>query len=357
MTDVAEVAQAASTLLGAQLLDPEDLGGSARSTVLRCRVGGDAGSTVVVKQFHGEDDGGYDRERTGLTLLDRTPDLVAADGAQRLLVMSDLGDPPTLADLLLGADREAAWSGASGWARELGRLAGSGRHQVDEARELLGARPWDVVEHVTRGAARLGELLGGAARIDRLHAEAREVATAFTAGSGPVVLAPSDSCPDNAVLRPDGWWFLDLEGTVVQPPAFVAAYTMLPFATCWCVFDPPAGLTDTLLAEFTAGLEVSVPGLVAHEGWQREVERASGAYVLAMTGWLLDSTLAGREHVGPAGRSPSYRQLMTSRWRWAAVNLRTAMPELAATCGAAARWATEAWGGETEPTGYPAFAA
>jgi hypothetical protein len=158
------------------------------------------------------------------------------------------------------------------------------------------------------------------------------------------------------VLRADGWWFLDLEGTVVQPPAFVAAYTVLPFATCWCVFDPPAGLTEMLLGEFTGGLGEVAPDLDLGPDWQRDVDRASGAYVLAMTGWLMDSTLAGRDHVGPAGRSPSYRQLMTSRWRWAAVNLRRTMPELASTCAAAARWASRTWGSEAEPTGYPAFA-
>jgi hypothetical protein len=356
-TEAWEVALAASRLLGVDLLDPTDLGGSTRSSVLRCRVGPDrlGHATVVVKQFHGDDDGAYAREAAGLSLLARTPELLARDDERRLLVMTDLGDPPTLADLLLGDDRSRAWSGAASWARALGRLAGSGPRQDPEARALLAGQEWDLRRDVTVGANRLGELLDGRVDVAALVAEAVGLADRY-AVTDRLVLAPSDTCPDNAVLRDDGWWFLDLEGTAVQPVAFVAAYAMLPFATCWCVFDPPPDLTDTLLAELTAGLVEQETGLVPDQGWRQEVEAACAAYVLAMTGWLLDSTLAGREHVGPPGRSPSYRQLMTSRWRWAAVNLRGAAPELAAACGHAARRALETWGSEAETTGYPAFA-
>ena len=59
--------------------------------------------------------------------------------------------------------------------------------------------------------------------------------------------------------------------------------------------------------------------------------------------------------MGPAGLAPSYRQLMVSRWRWGALNLRDDFPQLAAAMGAAAGWALETWGPEVEPTGYRAF--
>jgi len=45
------------------------------------------------------------------------------------------------------------------------------------------------------------------------------------------VLWPGDTCPDNAVLDTDGWWFLDLEATDVRHAALAAAYTVLPFAS------------------------------------------------------------------------------------------------------------------------------
>jgi hypothetical protein len=347
----------AAAVLGAPLTDPVDLGGSSRSTVLRCRLaaGAGAGRTVVVKQFHGGGDG-FVRELAGLQLLDRTPELVASDAENRLLVMTDLGGPPTLADLLLGDDQGAAWSGARRWARELGGLVGRSRTRVPEARlRLAGAEPWDAMAQVHAGARRLVEVAAPRADHGRLAAEVAALG-GLLEPTGHDVVAPTDTCPDNALLAADGWSFLDLEGTDVQHPALVAAYTVLPFATCWCVFDPPADLTDVLFAEFTAGLRAHAADVTDRPGWRTEVLRACAAYVLAVTGWLMDGTLEGRPSVGPAGRSPSYRQLMTSRWRWAALHLRGTMPALADACGTAVRWAIGAWGLEAETTGYPAFA-
>lgn len=347
----------AAAALGVPLHDPVDLGGSARSTVLRCRVAdGDArGRTVVVKRFR-DDDGAYLHETTGLALLDRTPDLLATDAEHRLLVMADLGDLPTLADLLLGEDRDAAWSGALTWARELGSLVGRSRGRVPEARHrLAGAEPWDARAEVRAGARRLVEVAAPGVDRGRLEAEVGRLEILFEPTVHDVV-TPTDTCPDNALVGPDGWFFLDLEGTDVQHPALTAAYTMLPFATCWCVFDPPPDLTDRLFAELSAGLAPYAPELVSGASWRTEVLRASGAYVLLSSGWLMDGALAGRSAVGPAGRSPSHRQLLASRWRWAALHLRETLPGLADACGAAARWAAQTWGADAETTGYRAFA-
>ncbi|WP_036969663.1 hypothetical protein, partial [Promicromonospora kroppenstedtii] len=126
----------APTLGAVRLTDPVDLGGSARSQVLRCRVerAGDdrpapSGTrqhlppTVIVKRFL-SDAGAFVRETVGLDVCPGTPTLLAQDQANGLIVMSDLGVLPTLADLLLGDDRDAAWDGARSWARALGRTTG-----------------------------------------------------------------------------------------------------------------------------------------------------------------------------------------------------------------------------------------
>ncbi|PUB28679.1 hypothetical protein C8K30_10399 [Promicromonospora sp. AC04] len=364
---------------GARLVDPVDLGGSARSRVLRCRVElhdeqhGDQPdeqhsertsadkqipATVIVKHFL-SDAGGFVRESAGLELCSRTPSLLAQDRDHRLIVMSDLGDLPTLADLLLGDDHDAAWEGARTWARALGRATGDSRDQVARARRRLAdAEPWNADADLRNGVDRLLEAVtaGGAGSGTRAAIESELAATQHlrTPGTAAIV-SPTDTCPDNAVLGPDGWWFLDLEGTDVEHAAFAAAYAVLPFATCWCVFDPPAGLTDMLFTEFSAGLAVRAPDVVAEPGWDLAVRQACAVYLVLMTGWLWKSTLEGRPFVGPEGRSPSYRQLMVSRWRWGALNLRQDFPALAAAMGDAATWALESWGPGVEPTGYRAF--
>jgi hypothetical protein len=351
---------------GLRLVDPVDLGGSTRSRVLRCRVehpgesdseslrpGEQLPTTVIVKHFVSDADA-FVRESTGLELCPRTPRLLARDHEQRLVVMSDLGDLPTLADLLLGDDRDAAWAGARTWARDLGRATGSSRDRVAEARhELAGIEPWDADADLSRGVDRL---LGDCAPGVRESVESELATTKHLRTPGAAaVLSPTDTCPDNAVLGADGWWFLDLEGTDVEHAAFAAAYAMLPFATCWCVFDPPPGLTDMLVAEFSAGLAEHALDVVAEPGWELAVRQACAVYIVLITGWLWKSTVEGRPSVGPEGRSPSYRQLLVSRWRWGAMNLRTDFPALAAAMADAAAWALETWGLDVEPTGYRAF--
>ena len=73
---------AASAAAGTTLTEPVDLGGSARTTVLRCRT--TDGTTVVVKAQH-----------------DHSPYFVA-----RLILTGDLGAAPSLADTLLGSHRK-----------------------------------------------------------------------------------------------------------------------------------------------------------------------------------------------------------------------------------------------------------
>ena len=91
--------------------------------------------------------------------------------------------------------------------------------------------------------------------------------------------------------------------------AYDAAYAAMPFSTCWCVFDPPPGFTDQLLARFTATLGTHLPDLVREPGWTRAVDLASASWILAMTGWLLFGADEDRPRVGPPGLpSPSYRQ-------------------------------------------------
>ena len=91
-------------LLGTELTDPVDLGGSQRSTVLRVRRAD--GGTVILKA-HAEWIG-YAAESGGLAFSDIGPRLLGSDPERRLIAMEDLGDAPNLADLLLGGDEKAA---------------------------------------------------------------------------------------------------------------------------------------------------------------------------------------------------------------------------------------------------------
>src|SRR5450631_164150 len=115
---VAAALAAGAAALGAPLTHPVQLAGGARATVLRCRDS--AGTSVVVKSYPADaaGPGSFAAEAAGLS-----PRLLAADGAALTVVQSDLGDAPSLADLLLGASAPAAAGALVSWAASLGRLA------------------------------------------------------------------------------------------------------------------------------------------------------------------------------------------------------------------------------------------
>ncbi|MBC7290929.1 MAG: hypothetical protein H5T83_06285, partial [Actinotalea sp.] len=326
------------------------------------RPTGDADAwTVVVKRFPLGADGrdGYVRERTGLALLPATPQLLAADDDHHVLVMTDLGKARTLADVLLDADPDAARAAAVGWAGALGATLAASRSHVDEAEATLvaaGAAPHDPGDAVYAGATRLLRLLGDdAAPSSALEADLAALSAALRADPATRIVTPGDTCPDNALLTPGGWRFLDLERTTVRHVALDAAYALLPFPTCWCLFQPPPGLTDAMFEAFTDALRPAMPEVVDGAGWGAAVDAACGAWVLVVNLWLVDAALA--EDVDPVTDAvPPLRARLAARWRWGAERLHPTLPAAADLLARAAAWADDAWGADmTVLPPYPAF--
>jgi hypothetical protein len=360
-------------LVGARLTKPEPLGGGRRSVVLRVRAEGppdpqgrpsdppSGRECLVLKRFERTD--GLDtapwRESAGLRLLPRTADLIAAD--HDLIVMSDLGTGPTLADVLRGTDPDAARGGATRWAAALGELTAQALPRreafLDCAPTGSPARAEWPRTVPADGAGRLVEALGVIAP-PGLGTELSAVGG--LADRGPHdVLSQGDTCPDNALLLPEaagGVRFVDLEATTVHHAALGAAYVALPFASCWCVFDPPPGLVDRMRESYVGALAPVLPQVAESQFWDREVVLGCAAWVLAASNWLLDGALADDPRVGPPeGVTPSYRELLVGRWRWGARELAEVLPATAELLHRAEQAASTAWG-EVPRRGYPAFA-
>ena len=354
---------------GVRLGDGVNLGDSTRSVVQRVEVveGPTSwGRSVVVKRFLPQPEGraaamGWRREAVGLRHLAGAPRLLAEDAPTQTLVMEDLGTHPTLADALLGEDPDGAWRHTVEWARTLGgALVTVPPDGWEGIRAELGTplldedRRWQV-DYPRRGLARLAEVTG--TRSARAAtAEAHDVVDALQRDTARHVLGPGDACPDNAVVTPDGIRLLDLEGAGLRHLAYEAAYAAEPFSTCWCVFTPPAGLTDATLEAFTAAASAQVPGLADDPHWPRQVRSAVALWVLAGTLWLLDGALADRG-MSPGGRvGPRFRPLLLSRWRWVVRECSEELPDVAAACDDAVTWALRTWRDSgLELPAYPAF--
>ncbi|GAA3545921.1 hypothetical protein GCM10022419_027670 [Nonomuraea rosea] len=305
---VERILEAASAALGEQVSRPIDLGGSTRSSVLRC-VTADGG-TVVVKAY--QDAVGFAAEVAGLPLGGGYgPRLLAVDPSFPLVVMSDLGAAPSLADVLLGESAREAREGLLTWARTYGRIAVAGAGRQDEwersraahAEDGSGWRPF-------RDASDLAEVLPLAP--PGLDGELAELVASYGRYR---VFSPGDICPDNNLLTADGMRVLDFEGSGYHSAFLEAAYVRMPFATCWCVFRLPSGLAAEIEAAYRKEVIAVHPDLADDRLWETGVRLAMVTWTIHMT-WVLLPRARKRDRPMHHTRTPvpSERQLLRYRW-------------------------------------------
>ncbi|MEU6237993.1 hypothetical protein [Kitasatospora sp. NPDC047058] len=355
-----EIIRAAGALLGRPLRDPVDLGGSSRSTVLRCRTA--SGGSVVVKAFADDPQArrAYTGETVGLSLGLAGPELIAADPERRLLVMADLGEAPTLADLLLGTDPKAAERALLEWACGLGRLAASSvprraefaalwqRH--DQGRPSWEDEPWQR-QNVDAFLDLLAEC--GLTVPPGLAEELTAIGTA--GGDRYPGFTPGDTCPDNNLITADGLRLIDFEAAGYQSVFLTAAYCRMPFSSCWCVYRLPDDLARRIEQSYRLEVLAPYPELADEMLWQAGMAQAVVVWTVYSTLHLLRRALP---QDGPMHRTrrpvPTRRQVLRHRWT-GALGL-TGYPAFTATMRLLLSELASGWDVPDLP-GYPAFAA
>jgi hypothetical protein len=366
----ATVLAAGSAALGRELTLTESLRDADWSLVLRCAheagAGGSRGTVIVKAYPPGPDgEGSFAAEAAGLALAGDTglaPRLLATDPRSLTIVLSDLGPEPSLADLLLGHDRDLAARALLDWAGACGELAVAlaGREpSLSRLRRLHadadGGGDWRAgLRQRVLGVADRAALAGVAAP-DGLAAELAEVAAAVASGDY-LVFSPGDICPDNSLLTSGGVRFVDFEDSGYHPVFLDAAYLRMPFSTCWCAFQLPAWLRDAAEERYRAQVTRIWPRLADDGTWQRGVRRAVAAWSLNSMWWLLGRALAGDDSLEPgAAAAPRARQLMRHRWQVLAGELEAGgeFPAIAAMARALLA-ATSGWPADELPL-YPAL--
>jgi hypothetical protein len=287
--------------------------------------------------------------------------VLATDPQLLIVVMSDLGDGYTLADLLLGDSPGDARAAVLAWARACGELSAA---TFRRSGELAGLRdqysrgqdqrafPAQLRESILAARERAAALSVTAP--DGLADELAEVAGAVQPDRYGI-FSPGDLCPDNSLVTPGGVRLLDFEAAGMYSVFLDAAYIRMPFSTCWCVFRLPGELAREAEAAYRQLVCAAWPRLADDQVWAAGLRRGVAAWSMNSMNWLLTAALREDRRLDDQRPSPTTRQLMRYRWQVLAAELDPS-GELPALAGLARSLlaATASWNSPDLPL-YPVF--
>jgi hypothetical protein len=304
--------------LAVRLESPELLKSWARNDVWRARVAGGSSlpASVIVKRYKSEPERGLD-EWAALALLTTAglapaaaPVFLGGDAEARCFVVEDLGEAPTLEDLLnaKGGDaRERAEAALLEVARLTARLHVAMRPlaaEFDRRRDELARRALTTV------AAAAGALRGrGEDLVAWLSAlrepspepvdEAIETLVQFVERPGPwTTLTHGDMAPSNTARAAGGWRLLDFEYAGLRPALYDALV--------WTLFCPfPSALIERADRAYRETLAAGFPDARDDAAYGTARARVAAWRMLDLLHWqppvLLDADRAWAPGVGARG--------------------------------------------------------
>jgi len=248
--------------------------------------------------------------------------MLAVSPHARLVIMSDLGSGPSLADVLLTGPSDAAAAALLGWARACGELALATSGRQAELTSLRAAyrigSAGCATGHWLR--RRIEQVPGFLAELSvplpvGLAADLADVGSILRPGLYEV-FSPGDICPDNNLLTAGAVKFVDYESAEFHSAFLDAAYVRMPFSTCWCVFRLPESIARSAETQYRKIVSGIYPDLVNQEVWRGGLRRAVAAWTLHAMTYLLDRSLvADRPMIDDGRTAPTARQLLRHRWR------------------------------------------
>lgn len=308
------------------------------STVLRVRATAPdwiGPETLIVKRYP-EAGTEWARESTALAVApSRTPSprLVASSASPALVVMTDAGEGPSVADsLLTGAPTEAAealGSFADALAAfHLGTLDAGKSFAAELAGRSGGAVPATAISGYATNAA--DSLDTWCSRLDVAVPDGALAALAALpdriAAAGPFALTSSDICPDNNVRTGNGYVLIDFEDAEWRPVAWDAAYLAVPWPGCWCSFGLPPTVADQTMDRYRSAIAERL-SYAATPAFAADVALAATGWALIATSWYVGNALGDDPPQHDEAETPT-RRARILRYL-AAVQGAETLPELA----------------------------
>jgi hypothetical protein len=297
-----ELDEVRAMLPGVRLDDPEPLDGSARSAVWRVRAQWpDSPETSVIVKCFTDPGEWWMREAAALAI---TPDdapaarTIAESAYPPIVVMTDVGAGPSVADALLGHDAQDAADAVAQWATAIATLHRSTLGSREQFRAALGQRSGELLLSESRMSATVDE----AAHLLEEHCtnldvsvpphalrELRDVPRRLN-GEGAAALSPDDACPQDNVRLGDRLILVDFEGAQWRHIAWDVAYLSVPWPTCWCSWRMPSDAGERAVERYRATIEAELP-YVRDAQFRHDVAAAGVAWQLVSTSWFLSGAL------------------------------------------------------------------
>jgi hypothetical protein len=315
----------AALLPGAGIEAAGELRRTERSAVLRVRAsapGWPGPQMLIVKQFPDAGEG-WVRESAALAAAPAgapVPRLVAASADPPVVVMTDAGTGPSVADALLGDDAAEAGAAVERLAAALALLHLSTQGVREAFGAQLAARSGGTVPEAAMPGFATGAASALATFCDQLGVRVPAGALAALtdlpgrlAAAGPAALTLADACPDNNVRVGDGYVLIDFEEAEWRHVAWDVAYLTVPWPSCWCSFRLPGGVTRQALARYRATIAGRLP-YVDTPAFDHDVALATTGWAFVSASWFLRRALAGdRPPGGTATGLPTRRAVILHR--------------------------------------------
>ncbi|MES2465168.1 MAG: hypothetical protein V4671_31765 [Armatimonadota bacterium] len=311
--------------------------------VLRCPVVSHASKasldrniprSVIIKRYGVGRDGSYNPEEAqkpwgglysewaGAQFLqgfDAMPSLgprcFGGDADIGIVVVEDLGNGNSLADVLQGTDRQRLEEGLLQYCASLGRLhaATVGRATELEAIWSSMGKEWQANETPYRQAENWTRenLLPfqehcsalGVPIASGFEAEAERVWHAMAEPGNFLAFTPGDTCPDNHRLTAEGYVrFFDFEACGFRHALLDFAYCYVPFPTCWCVLRLPKHLSPLMKNAYQQELMKGCPDACDDETFSTLLAYACTSWMISAVSWNLGEALQKDESVGLASQ-------------------------------------------------------
>jgi hypothetical protein len=359
------------------------LQGSDRSRVLRCRVVGgptELPASLILKHVRGDAECAYDPEDAppfspawrlvndwaGAEFLSAVsgdppvcPRFYGGDRAEGFILLEDLGDEESLADLLLGADPVRAERALMAFAATLGRMHAATAGREAEHRLLRdalvapapGAPGGLAYPRFREGCEAIGFPLSSG------FETAVAVVTASMRQPGPFsAYTHGDPCPDNTRCADGQLRLLDFEFGAFRHALRDGVYGRILFPTCWCVSRLPPEIAPRMEAVYRSELVKGCPEAGDDTVFYQAVVEACAHWALETAQWHLPEAL---QEEGQWGAATTRQRLLVRFDLLAALTEELGYLEaLGATARAIAARLRALWPAEADRMPiYPAFRA